>query len=221
MVCFAEVFCYCSEYMLLRFAVEGWSAAGSPVIVERYSSLWAPYHHPCIWGSFLRRIVDKIHRQHGVKQSCVFISHTFVVVAKMFSPLGWIVGRDQTKTLYECRRCRSTFETDTDICPNCQPESIGRVAKSSRVCLWYSQLRGHSSLLFWLIAGPIRRGIAGSEMDQRISRAEAGATPLVRKFIDKSLVASQSPLEFASGTLSWEVTAHCCFGWSLEQFVEE
>jgi hypothetical protein len=27
-------------------------------------------------------------------------------------------------------------------------QNIGRVAKRSRVCLWYSQLRGHSSLLF-------------------------------------------------------------------------
>jgi len=32
---------------------------------------------------------------------------------------------------------------------------IGRV--SSRVCLWCSQLRGHSSLLFWLITGAVRR----------------------------------------------------------------
>ncbi len=58
-------------------------------------------------------------------------------------------------------------------------EQIGRVAKPSRVCLWCPQLRVHSSLLFWSIAGEVRRGTTGSTLDQRTSPAEAGVSPLI------------------------------------------
>ncbi len=56
---------------------------------------------------------------------------------------------------------------------------FGRVAKRSRVCLWCSQLRGHSSLLFWSIAGAVRQGTTGSTLDRRTSPAEAGVSPLI------------------------------------------
>ncbi|CAM3023148.1 hypothetical protein HASA104033_12115 [Halobacterium salinarum] len=59
------------------------------------------------------------------------------------------------------------------------PQEFGRVAKRSRVCLWCSQLRGHSSLLFWSIAGAIRRGTTGSTLGRRTSPAEAGVSPLI------------------------------------------
>src|SRR6056297_2637483 len=52
---------------------------------------------------------------------------------------------------------------------------FGRVAKRSRVCLWCSQLRAHSSLLFWWIGGAVRRGTTGSTLDRRTSPAEVGA----------------------------------------------
>jgi len=42
----------------------------------------------------------------------------------MLSRLVWLVGRQKTESLYECRRCGSTFETDQNVCSNCQGESI-------------------------------------------------------------------------------------------------
>jgi len=64
-------------------------------------------------------------------------------------------------------------------CSHGHQRHFGRVAKRSRVCLWCSQLRGHSSLLFWSIAGAVRRGTIGSALDQRTSPAEAGVSPLI------------------------------------------
>jgi hypothetical protein len=56
---------------------------------------------------------------------------------------------------------------------------IGRVAKQPRLCLWYSQLRGHSSLLFWLSVEVVRRETLGNDLDQRTSPTVAGAMPLI------------------------------------------
>lgn len=44
----------------------------------------------------------------------------------MFERLGRVVGRRGKETLYECRRCGSTFEVDLRVCSNCQCESIAR-----------------------------------------------------------------------------------------------
>ncbi|ACM59145.1 conserved hypothetical protein (plasmid) [Halorubrum lacusprofundi ATCC 49239] len=42
----------------------------------------------------------------------------------MLSRLVWLVSRQKTESLYECRRCGSTFETDRNVCSNCHGESI-------------------------------------------------------------------------------------------------
>ena len=42
------------------------------------------------------------------------------------NPLKRIFDRDQGETLFECRRCGTTVDADTEVCPECDSDDIRR-----------------------------------------------------------------------------------------------
>ena len=115
------------DYFQMRFAVEGRSAVRCPLTFSIASLCGFHSPHPLIqYSSEECTIVDETTGQRRGERSAVFIRDTLIVGCKMFTRLRWLVGRQNSETLYECRRCGSTFETDQRVCSNCKCKSIAR-----------------------------------------------------------------------------------------------
>ena len=111
----------------MRFAVEGRSARGYPLTFTITPVSGVSFHTPfAISCSLSAYSIDQTTRQSGDERSVIFILDTRFVVCKMFTRLGWLVGRQNPDTLYECRHCGSTFETARRVCSSCESESSAR-----------------------------------------------------------------------------------------------
>lgn len=101
------------------------------------------------------------------------------------------ISSDPERSKLNLPTVRSRIESDSQFNNPPVSQSPGRVANPFRVCLWCSQLRGHSSPFSWSVAGAGPRGTIHSALGRHTSPAEVGVSSLI-------FVAQSNPLALTS-----------------------